>query len=428
MKPVTKTYWEKINFFFLLAVVSTIIFRHVCTLLIIGYIVFSICAFLVLKQKIKFLSLSLIISIPFFIEVLTFWNNDYFYYGIKSLAQKLVYLFFPFLIIQSPFNIKIFKLISYWNKITLAILSLYLIRYFILFHENVANYLRGIDVWDMGYSFSRSIANNHAPALNLIVSFVCVSALYVFLKELKENSKKKNLLNFLTYILLFAFVLIINTRIALVCTVAGSFFILVYGWKNFFTVKRTLGTGLLLVILISAFIYLFPYTIQKYTKVSFEGMDKVGRLDEIPDPEGKIYNSLATRLSIWKSAWELSQRNLWIGVGASDGKRKLNDYYGETNQMFLHKYKFPVHNQYLDFLVRFGIVGVVLLFIFMLTPLKIGFKLKNPLIIYYACFFIVSNLTDDFLIRFDGIAFSCLMVCLFSYHYLRHQGRYSSNP
>jgi len=48
------------------------------------------------------------------------------------------------------------------------------------------------------------------------------------------------------------------------------------------------------------------YMKEKYLKVTFAHMNKVGRLDEIKNPEVEVYNSFVTRASIWKSAWELS--------------------------------------------------------------------------------------------------------------------------
>ena len=414
---------EKINFIFILLILSTIVFRSICTILIISYIVFQIFAFINLKVKIKLNGLIILLSMPFLIEVLMFWNNDYAYYGFKSLEKKIIYLFFPFFIILSPFKIDIFKIINYWTKIICLMLFFFLIRYVIFYQDNINNYLNGIDVWDMGYSFSRSIDNNHAPALNLIVSFCCISSLYNFYNT---NSKRRleKITNFITYTILLGFVFLINTRIAVCSSILGSVFITLYQFKSSFTLKQSVLITAIVFIFIVIFITLFPYTIKKYTTVSFGNMDKIGKLDEVENPEGEIYNSLVTRLSIWKSAFDLSKRNIWFGVGASDGKRKLFDYYYETDQMFLFKYKFPVHNQYLDYLVRFGIIGFVLLIIFMALPLYIGFKLHNSLIIYYSLSFIVANITDDFLIRFDGIVFSCILVSFFGYLYVRNQDKY----
>lgn len=415
---------ENINFIFLFLILSTIIFRSICTIIIILYIVFQILVYSKVKFEFKLNWLIIILSMPFLIEVLMFWNNDYIYYGLKSLEKKIIYLFLPFFVLSSLIKIDVFKLINYWTKIMCIILICFLIRYVLFYKDNLTNYLNGIDVWDMGYSFARSIDNNHAPALNLIVSFCCVSALYIFYNINPKNCYEK-ILNFITYVILLCFVFIINTRIAVCCSVLGSIFITLYRFKSSFTIKQTVLITSLIFIFTVIFISIFPYTIKKYTTVSFGNMDKIGKLDEIENPEGEIYNSLVTRLSIWKSAIDLSKRNIWLGVGASDGKRKLFDYYYESDQMFLFKYKFPIHNQYLDYLVRFGIIGLVILILFMVSPLYIGFKLHNSLIIFYSISFIISNITDDFLIRFDGIVFSCIFTSLCGYVYLSNPNKYS---
>ena len=417
---------EKINFIFILLILSSIIFRSVCSILILIYFLFLVFSFFKLKYKIKFHFLIILISIPFLIEILFFWNNDSFYYGIKSLEKKMIYLFFPFFTLTSPFKIEIFRIINYWTKIMCLTLIFFSVRYIVLFRENIVKYLNGIDVWDMGYSFSRSIDNNHAPALNLIVSFCCICALYTYYNNIHKN-RLIRIFNFIIYIILLNLVFIINTRIAVCCAILGTIYLTLHKYKSIFTLKKTVLITALLAIFIFLFINFFPYIIKKYTTVSFNNLDKVGKLDEFKDPESEIYNSMVTRLTIWKSTIDLSKRNLWIGVGSSDGKRKLFEYYRETNQKFLFKYKFPVHNQYLDYLLRFGIVGLILLIIFMLIPFYIGCKLHNSLIIYFSLFFIISNMTDDFLIRFDGIVFSCIFFSLFGYFYLNSLSKYSSN-
>jgi O-antigen ligase len=163
-------------------------------------------------------------------------------------------------------------------------------------------------------------------------------------------------------------------------------------------------------ILLGGILFLFvqknPYMIKKYSSVTFANMDKVGKLDEIKNPEAKVFNSFVTRASIWKSAWELSLDHLPFGVGASDGKPELFKYYKQTNQHFLAKYEFPTHNQFLDFLLKFGFLGPIIVFLYIFTIGYLGYDLKNAIIISFFILFFTSNLTDDFLLRFDGIAFS----------------------
>jgi O-antigen ligase len=174
-----------------------------------------------------------------------------------------------------------------------------------------------------------------------------------------------------------------------------------------------------MMVVIFAFAKTNTYMMEKYTKGSFENLDMVGRLDEFDDPEGEIFSSLVTRVSIWETALKRSQQDIWIGVGAADGKDELNQAYIDTNQVFLAKYKFPTHNQYIDFLLKFGVLGLCATIAYMLHILWISYRLKSSLIFMFFILFFTANLTDDFLIRFDGITFSALWISLFVGYYWR---------
>lgn len=160
---------------------------------------------------------------------------------------------------------------------------------------------------------------------------------------------------------------------------------------------------------------------EKYTSTTFAYMDKVGKLDEIDHPEYTVFNAFVTRVSVWKSAWELSVKNLPFGVGASDSKPELNKYFAETNQHFLAKYEFPTHNQFLDFLLKFGILGPLVVLLYIFTIGYLGYDLKNAIIFSFFFIFFTSNLTDDFLLRFDGIAFSGFWFSVFGSYWLQNK-------
>ncbi|WP_158598144.1 O-antigen ligase [Flavobacterium sp. 81] len=231
-------------------------------------------------------------------------------------------------------------------------------------------YFNGIHLWEMGYQFANSIGI-HAPALNMHLAFVSVCALYFVFESFHNREKVKlKIFYFITFLLSFFFVLFVNTRMALINALIGFCLVFFFEIRSKLNLKKIVLTAIAIVVLLAGILFLFvqkdPYMKEKYSTVSFAYMDKVGKLDEIDHPEIKVFNSLVTRVSIWKSAWELSVKNLPFGVGASDGKPELNKYYAETNQKFLAKYEFPTHNQFLDFLLKFGILGplVVILYIF----------------------------------------------------------------
>jgi O-antigen ligase len=158
---------------------------------------------------------------------------------------------------------------------------------------------------------------------------------------------------------------------------------------------------------------------QKYNRMIFDKFEMIGKLDQIKRPEVEIYSSLVTRLTIWKSTIDLANEHLLYGVGSSNSKKELFKFYKKTNQKFLSKYQFPVHNQYLDYLLKFGILGTIGAFVYIGFIGYIGLKSKNVIVIAFFLLFFISNLTDDFLIRFDGIVFSGFWISVFAGHYLK---------
>ena len=83
----------------------------------------------------------------------------------------------------------------------------------------------------------------------------------------------------------------------------------------------------------------------------------IGKLDQIDQPEEKIYNSLVTRLTVWSVVLDMSTKKPMTGYGYTNCYALLFQKYKDSNQRFLLKYKFKVHNQFLDYLLKFGYTG-----------------------------------------------------------------------
>ena len=421
MKNLEKNY-HNIFIFFLALISISLIFRVFSTNVIIAFVVFNALFFKKLKyNKIKIYHI-LIIASPFLLNALFFLNNDSLYEGFKSGEKYASMLMFPLIILGYNKKIDINKLLKFYAICMVGIVTLLFIRYVILFNDNFLKYLSGKHLWEMGYDFTKSF-NIHAPSLNLHMSFVSIICLYLLLRIDRKNAKKLGFYIFL-FALSFLFVLYINTRIAVLNSIFGFVIIIFY---NIFlkenllvSIKKLVVFLMFIAIGIFAFTQIFPFTVKKFTKVTFSNMDMVGRLDEFDRPETKVFNSLVTRVSIWKSALELSKTKPWIGFGAADSKRELVNYYQITNQNFLTKYKFPVHNQYLDFILKFGVLGLLTALFYIGYIGYLGFKLKHPIPIALFVIFFISNVTDDFLILYSGIAFSAFWFCIFANAYLNN--------
>jgi hypothetical protein len=405
--------------FFLISIPLTIIFRIPCTWLILLFAAFSLVFLKKINYKKENLIKTVLIASPFLLEILFFWNNDSYSLGIKTLEKSLSLLVFPLFILGNYKQVNFYRLVKIYSIVTTAIVLFFFFRFIVVYPEYFNKYLNGIHLWEMGYVFSKTIGM-HAPALNMHMAFVTIINFFIFIK--KENGALKYL-HFFIFITSVVLLLFINTRVAIIDAAIGCIIVLFYQLKRKENLpKLIINTGIT-ILFISILSVLFlkkdSYLKEKFSNIAFAHMDKVGKLDEIDHPEVAVYSSLVTRVSIWKSALELSWKSLPFGVGSSDGRNDLVNYYKQTNQKFLAKYKFATHNQYIDFLLKFGFIGLIVAFVYIFSFLYFGIKSQSPLIIAFFFLFFTCNLTDDFLIRFDGIIFSGFWLTIFSCYYMQ---------
>jgi O-antigen ligase len=424
--------FNKIFSFFLVAIACTLIFRKPCTWLIFAFAVFNIFYFKKTQWSKKALILAGIIASPFLLELVFFFNNDSLAQGIKSIEKTSALVLFPLFILGNYQRISFSKLLRYYVNGTTLVMIVFTLRFVLVYPEYVTKYWHGVHLWEMGYVFANSIGI-HAPALNMHLAFVSVAALYLLLDSWQiKKDYRTSFLSVLVFVFSFFFVLLVNTRMALFNVLTGylfvvfSFFLVHFNLKKMMLYSVVIG-GVVLGILI-LFVQKNPYMKEKYGSVTFAYMDKVGKLDEIEHPEIKVFNALVTRVSIWKSAWELSLQHLPFGVGASDGKPELVKYYKQTHQYFLAEYAFPTHNQFLDFLLKFGVLGPLVVLLYIGTIGYLGIDLKNALAFSFFLLFFTSNLTDDFLLRFDGITFSGFWFSIFGSLWLQQKNTVRTIP
>ncbi len=413
---------------YLLGILSGImVFSMPGTIAILFFVFFNVIYYKRFKWHSSILQPVIIISIPFLLNILFIWNNDSFYEGMKHTEKYISMLIFPLLILGQYISISINKVLSVYTFVFTLILILALGFHVLLNLDIFETYLNGAMVWQMGYKFALSV-NSHAPALNMHVAFLVVANYYLMLSSFFKTQKRlKILYRILFFVLALLVLFIINTRIAVVNAFIGIFIITVAKMIKGLSKKRILILSTSIFLFLSLFSYTFirtfPYVIGKYNSVTFKHMDKIGKLDDFDNPEGEVFNALVTRLSIWKTAYEISLKHPYYGVGAADSKKALTQAYIDTNQFFLAKYKFPTHNQYLDFLLKFGFLGFLGVMFYMFYILRIAIKAKSELALFFFVLFLTSNITDDFLIRYDGITFSALWITLFASIYYNNVRR-----
>jgi len=407
----------------ILLIGSTFFIRKLSTILILVFLVFCV----VFKRKIKLSKegkwLCFIISSLFWVELIFLWNSSDLGIALKSLEKYLSLLFLPLFILGNFTDVKFHFLLENYAKLIFILTAFYLARFAILEPEKVDIYLSGNLLWEAGYVITESFGN-HAPNVNLHLAFVACILFYYFIYHFYKRGVVRNVLYLLMIVFTSCFVFIINTRVALLLMFLGYLSIILYysntGDRSFKFKISLVVTFLFL--LTSAFMVIskVPYFKEKYTTVTFGYLNKVGKLDEIDQPESKAYNSFALRLSVWKSAYEVMKKNhLLLGVGASDLDPLLYEYYEKTDQHFLAKYKLGIHNQYIESTVKFGLLGLVALLSYIALAGYLSFKLKNILMLVFFFNLLISNLFDSYLSLFMGIVYSGWLLSIFSAYYLQ---------
>jgi O-antigen ligase len=362
--------------------------------------------------------------IPVVLHVLFFWNNESFIQSIKQLEKFTVFLVFPLIFIfqQRPINIR--KILTYYSSIFSTILFLFFIYYLYINFIDFKGYVLGKDVWKMGYAFSNFLGT-HAPRFNMHVSFLSFVNLYLVMNTALGKNKDSSLFVRVVCLGSSLFVmLIINTRVAIaifaVCAISYIGYIF---FVKGFTVKKMFFISAILGIISTVFLFTFPYTLEKFQKKTFNKMDMIGKLDQIDQPEEKIYNSLVTRLTIWSVVLDMSTKKPIKGYGYTNCYALLFQKYKDSNQQFLLKHKFKVHNQFLDYLLKFGYAGVLLLIIFFANKFYIAIKIRSTVFLYFCILFLAANLFDDLLRIYDGIAFSAFWTSVFIKSYLEKRSK-----
>jgi O-antigen ligase len=123
--------------------------------------------------------------------------------------------------------------------------------------------------------------------------------------------------------------------------------------------------------------------------------------------------SLSQRIEFFKAAFTIIKKHFWFGVGTGNWKDEFKKAYHENGSKLAEKYYSSAHNQYLNYFVKFGITGLILILFFIVFPV---IKTKRYKDIYFLIFLIAiffANFSDSNLETHMGSSFFVFFYCLF---------------
>ncbi len=126
--------------------------------------------------------------------------------------------------------------------------------------------------------------------------------------------------------------------------------------------------------------------------------------------------SLPQRIEYIKASMLLIKKNPWFGIGTGNWKIEFSGAYQEIKSQLNPENQAPSHNQYLNYLVKFGITGFLWIFASLLIPVFREGHRKNLVFWLFLVSIALANFGDANLETHMGLSYFCFFYSLFLWH------------
>ena len=245
-------------------------------------------------------------------------------------------------------------------------------------------------IYVMYYSVYLDISRA-ALSINAIpYSVICSVLLIINIIQIKEKQKTKNIaILFLTLINLSC-IFILETRGVWIALILPLLLIAV-NLTNKNKIKHIITPTLLMLLILFSF----------HSEIKCRIMDTTNEISQLKI--GNDNTSIGLRLQMWELTPLLIKDNYLIGLGENQKyKFKLLYKEGKVSKSLYHFQPNQYHNQYVDNIIKGGIVGSIIFFMFLISPL-INNKNKEThyklLCISFILLYSISGLTESIFIH-----------------------------
>jgi hypothetical protein len=141
--------------------------------------------------------------------------------------------------------------------------------------------------------------------------------------------------------------------------------------------------------------------------------ETIWEIDQYRHGDNPSGHSVTQRLEYLKTGWAIFKDQPIFGVGTGDTKIAFDQKYEQLKSPLDPVWRQRAHNQYLTFLLSFGIVGFILIFSAVLIPVVFEKRKNNFLILMFLLVSLMSMLNEDTLETQAGVVFFAFFYCLF---------------
>ncbi len=226
----------------------------------------------------------------------------------------------------------------------------------------------------------------------IYLSMTMVMTILFFLGSWDSIPVKKTV-KYAVLLVLYAFIIMLSSRMEIMVML---FLACMATLVRVVIQKKVMKSGLVVVFLVgvtSALILGNRVNRERFTEM----------VDLEQDYTENKYGGRSLRIQKWLNAVETWQNNIWIGTGAGDSQDELNATYKNNGFSLALQHNFNVHNQYLQTLMGYGVIGLLLLGIMLFAFLWYAWQNKNVFLLFFLGIILLSFLTESMLERQTGI-------------------------
>lgn len=147
-----------------------------------------------------------------------------------------------------------------------------------------------------------------------------------------------------------------------------------------------------------------PTLSKRFSEISFNNTS-------IPTKKGQD-DSFNLRAGILHCTINLIKENWLIGVGPGKVQNKLDECYNNIAPETYRDREFNTHNQFLGYWAGMGIIGIATLIFILIATAKKGISENQTVLTFICLFFAICFLTENVLIRQQGVVFVTLFLNL----------------
>ncbi|HWJ25351.1 MAG TPA: O-antigen ligase family protein [Flavisolibacter sp.] len=330
--------------------------------------------------------------------------------ALASLSTRLPFLLFPLIIGTSSIINE--RTIEKFEKCYVIAICFFLIlaigyafydvwktgKQTILINESIYNKYH----W---YGLTRVFENWHPTYVALFSDFAVAILLRKIFKR-RKGSKLKRIVPSLLIILFLGFcVYLLNSITAII-----AFFSLIIFYTFQFLRKTKLGKlgSSVIIIAISTSIAIFLYE----NPMKIEKIEDFKRQSFIVTDKQNERNAFTIRLAKWEAHRYIIKDHWLFGTTDGDINEIRKQTYIDKGFQDLAKYNYNAHNQYIETLASFGVIGLFILLYMMTAPILSGRFYQNyiPFILILS----IGFLTESILNRQQGILYFMFMFALYT--------------